>query len=62
MLQPLDGNNLKPGEALEFVGEWEQVDNRGEPVPPGTYFINGVLDIEPPERLVTLPHKLRVRK
>ena len=35
--QPLDGKTLEPGEELEFVGEWEQVDNRGEPVPPGVY-------------------------
>ena len=27
------GKTLEPEEELEFVGEWEQVDNRGEPVP-----------------------------
>ena len=32
-----------PGDELEFVGEWELVDNRGEPVPPGTYVVRGVL-------------------
>ena len=59
-LLPLDGRTLQPGEGLEFVGEWEQVDNRGEPVPAGKYLIRGVLDMEPPERLVTQPHELRV--
>ena len=62
ILFPLDRKILEPGEELEFTGEWEQVDNRGKPVPPGTYLIRGVLKMEPPERLVTPPHKLRVRK
>ena len=59
-LLPLDGRTLRPGEELEFVGEWEQVDNRGEPVPAGDYLIRSVLEMESPERLVTAPHKLRV--
>ena len=62
ILLPLDRRTLQPGEELEFTGEWEQVDNRGEPVPPGTYLIRGVLKMESPERLVTPPRKLRVRK
>ena len=48
-LLPLDSKTLEPGEGLEFVGEWEQVDNRGEPVPPGTYLVRGVLNLELPE-------------
>ena len=59
-LLPLDGRTLRPGEELEFVGEWEQVDNRGEPVPAGNYLIRSVVEMESPERLVTAPHKLRV--
>ena len=62
ILLPLDRRTLQPGEELEFTGEWEQVDNRGESVPPGTYLIRGVLKMESPERLVTPPRKLRVRK
>ena len=62
ILLPLDRKTLQPGEELEFTGEWEQVDNRGEPVPPGAYLIRGVLKMEAPERLVTAPHKVRVRK
>ena len=36
---------LEPGAVDEFPGEWEQVDNRGEPVPPGTYLVRGLLDV-----------------
>ena len=43
-LDVLGSETLEPGEKLEFIGEWEQVDNRGEPVPPGTYLVRGVLN------------------
>ena len=52
--------NLEPGEELVLVGEWEQVDNRGEPVPAGTYLIRGVLTLEPDGRFSTPPQKLEV--
>ena len=58
--EPLDSKTLEPGEELEFIGEWEQVDNRGESVPPGAYLVRGVLNLEPPEKLVTETHKLEV--
>ena len=45
--QPLDSKSLEPSEELEFVGEWEQVDNRGEPVPPGAYLVRGMLNFGP---------------
>ena len=51
---------LEPGEEVELTGEWEQVDNRGEPVPPGTYLVRGVGNMEPPEKLVTPPHELEI--
>ena len=57
---PLDSESLEPGEELEFVGEWEQVDNRGEPVPPGTYLVCAVLNLESPEKLVTEVQKVEV--
>ena len=57
---PLDSESLEPGEELEFVGEWEQVDNRGEPVPPGTYLVRAVLNLESPEKLVTEVQKVEV--
>ena len=58
--QPLDSKTLEPGEELEFIAEWEQVDNRGESVPPGAYLVRGVLNLEPHEKLVTETHKLEV--
>ena len=51
---------LEPGEEVEFTGEWEQVDNRGEPVPPGTYLVRGILNMDPPEKLVTEAHELEI--
>ncbi len=36
---------LQPGAVKEFTDEWEQVDNRGEPVPPGTYLVHGLWEI-----------------
>ena len=54
------GRTLQPGGELEFVGEWEQVDHRGEPVPAGDYLIRAILDMEPPERMVTQSRELRV--
>lgn len=60
ILQPLDSKTLEPGEQLEFAGKWEQVDNRGEPVAPGTYLVRAVLNMDPPQRLVTLPLEIEV--
>ena len=53
ILLPLDSKTLEPGEQLELAGKWGQVDNRGEPVPPGTYLVRAVLNMDPPQRLVT---------
>ena len=65
--QPLDGKTLEPGEELEFVGEWEQVDNRGEPVPPGVYLVRGGLNLGPPNAgppgvVITTAQKVEVLK
>ena len=35
--------NLEPSDEWVFIAEWEQVDKRGEPVPPGTYLVRGYL-------------------
>ena len=59
---PLDGKTLDPGDELEFVGEWEQVDNSGEPVPPGTYLVRAVLNVESTEKLITETRELEVIK
>ena len=58
--QPLDSRSLEPGEKLEFTGEWEQVDNRGEPVPPGNYLVKGVLDMDYPGKLITEARGLEI--
>ncbi len=58
----LDSQTLEPGEELEFVGEWEQVDNRGEPIPPGTYLVRSVLNLDSPEKPVPEAHELEVVK
>ena len=60
IMMPLNMASLPPGEELAFVAEWEQVNNRGEPVPAGTYLIRGVLNMETRERLLTLPRELQV--
>ena len=54
--------NMEPGEELVLVGEWEQMDNWGEPVPPGTYLIRGMLIFAPAGILATPPHELKVLK
>lgn len=56
----LDARTLRPGETVEFAGEWDQKDLEGNPVPPGTYFVYGVLYLEPPHSARTAPHRLRV--
>lgn len=38
---------LQSGEELEFAADWNQQDNDGNPVPPGTYFVQGVLRVLP---------------
>ena len=51
---------LGPGKVLELSREWEQVDNRGNPVPAGDYLVRGVFRLEWPGQLVTSPHRLEV--
>ena len=65
--QALDSRTLGPGEELELIGDWEQVDNRGEPLLPGTYLAHGVLNFGPPNSgppgvAVTATHELEVLK
>lgn len=33
---------LQPGEVKEYSEMWDQLDNEGYPIPPGTYFVKGV--------------------
>ncbi len=57
---PLITETLDPGQTLEFTGEWEQVDNRGEPAPLGVYLVQGVFDLDYPEQLVTPPREVKI--
>jgi hypothetical protein len=54
----LELKTLAPGEELEFAAVWEQRDNAGRPVPAGTYWMRGVLTLDPPEKLETEPTPL----
>ena len=54
--------SLEPGEGLVLAGEWEQMNNWGEPVPAGTYLIRGMLIMEPAGMLATPPQELKVLK
>ena len=63
--QVLDNRTLEPGEELEFIGDWEQVDNQGEPVSPGVYLVSGVVEAGrpnsgPPGVVVTTAQELEV--
>jgi hypothetical protein len=54
----LEVRTLNPGEELEFTTEWQQLDNAGAPIRPDTYFVRGVLNSDPPQKLETEPKQL----
>jgi hypothetical protein len=49
---------LNPHEQFEFITEWDQRNNEGHLVPPGTYWVRGILYFEPEQELQTKPEKL----
>lgn len=51
---------LQPGEEVKFGAVWRQQDNDGDPVPPGTYLVRGILNTEPPQKLQTEPKRLTI--
>ena len=51
---------LAPGESLEFRQSWNQRDNSGQRVPPGEYFVTGVLPTDPPAEVRTQAVALRI--
>ena len=58
--QAVNTLTLSPGQEAEFEEEWDQTDNDGNPIRPGTYFVKGILSTQPPretalQRLVILP-------
>jgi len=54
----LELKTLRPGEELAFDAEWDQRDEAGRPVPPGSYVVKGILRTDPPETLETKPRAL----
>ncbi|MCX7751516.1 MAG: BsuPI-related putative proteinase inhibitor [Blastocatellia bacterium] len=58
--QILERRSLDPGEEVIFEETWKFVDARGRRVPAGEYVVQGVVNLEPPERLLTDPLLLRV--
>jgi hypothetical protein len=51
---------LGPGESLAWRDSWNQVDDQGDPVPPGDYLVTGRLPTEPGTHLATPPARLRL--
>lgn len=52
---------LAPGEVMTFDGHWNQRDNQGRQVPPGTYRVRGVLPVaEAPGGWGSAPHELTI--
>ncbi len=49
---------LSPGQKIEFEEEWDQRDNDGNPLPPGDYWVYGVLTTDPAVK--TDPQPLRL--
>jgi hypothetical protein len=50
----LSFKTLRPGEELILKGEWDQRDNRGHTVTPGTYLMRGVFKYGDPPDVQTL--------
>lgn len=58
-------DTMRPGAIRVFTGSWEQVDNQGEEVPPGTYIVHAAFNYDWGDerqfrQLVTPPHQLEV--
>ena len=51
---------LQSGERLELADEWNQVDNAGRPVEPGSYDLTGMLLTEGPDPFRTRPLTIRI--
>ncbi len=58
--QILQQKTLEPGAELIFDATWPLVDVRGRRVSAGEYWVQGVLNLEPPQRLSTDPVPVRV--
>jgi hypothetical protein len=54
----LEMRTLKPDELIEYEAEWSAKQNDGSPAPPGRYLMRAVLNMDPPEKLITTPREL----
>jgi hypothetical protein len=54
----LELRTLKPGERLEYDVEWIATDKDSKPLPPGSYLVRGVLNVNPPDKLETTPKEV----
>jgi Intracellular proteinase inhibitor len=57
----LEIKTVAPGQKLEFMLEWQPLDQAGTALPPGDYLVHGILNLEPPAVLKTKPKPLIVR-
>ena len=51
---------LKSGEEVVFATDWPQVNNAGDLIPPGIYWVHGIINLDPPEKLETEPKQLLI--
>jgi hypothetical protein len=58
ILEILEVKTVMPKGELRFTAEWNQVDNKGVPVPPGIYLVRGRLHSEPPQTIETEPKQV----
>jgi intracellular proteinase inhibitor BsuPI len=58
----LELKTVDPGQKLEFILESQPLDKAGAPLPPGSYLLHGVLNLDPPVVLKTKPKPLIIRK
>jgi hypothetical protein len=57
----LELKTLRPGQELVFEADWNQQDDEGRPLPPGTYEVRALLKTDPPERLETKAKRLVIK-
>lgn len=56
----LELRTMSAGERVEYNVEWVAADGRGV-LPPGSYVMRGMLNLDPPDKMETAPKRFRVR-
>ena len=57
----LEIKTVDPGQKLEFMLDWQLVDQAGAALAPGRYLVQGILNLEPPAVIKTKPKPLIIR-